>query len=140
MTRATVQIVKMKGRVACEISTCECLIASEAIFMGLFADLEPAEAAALLCALVNQHKLQPNPDDAPGDGTALLGDVPLTLKNAVANLCALTQSLGQLQERLATLGMTVEDYVAVSVRPSLTAVRRGLCWTGSETVLWLFWL
>jgi hypothetical protein len=53
-----VQLVKMKGRVACEISTCECLIATEAIFRGLFSDLTPAEAVSLLCSLVNQNKVR----------------------------------------------------------------------------------
>jgi superfamily II RNA helicase len=53
-----VQVVRMKGRVACEVSTCECLIATEAIFRGVFTGLAPEEAVALLCALVNQHRIK----------------------------------------------------------------------------------
>jgi DSHCT (NUC185) domain len=128
-----VQLVKMKGRVACEIGTCECLIASEAIFEGVFAELAPAEAAALLCALVNQHKLRPaeggDRDAGAGYGgpeaklVSQLGDVPATLKDAVGNLAVLTLRLGHLQVEKGALNMDPVDYLQVSVRPSLTAVR-----------------
>jgi hypothetical protein len=124
----------MKGRVACEISTCECLIASEAIFEGLFAGLDPAEAAAMLCCLVNQHKLRPGDNSsqsgvcgASGGGPAAelaaqLGDVPESLKDAIVNLSMLTLRLGHLQVEAGALNMDPADYLAVSIRPSLTAV------------------
>lgn len=103
----------MKGRVACEISTCECLIATEAIFRGLFTDLAPAEAAALLCTLVNQNKT----------AVSLWGaDVPATLLEALGQLQALTKELGGAQH---DVGLEVDptEYVVAAVRPSMIAVR-----------------
>ena len=44
----------LKGRVAAEISTTEELILTELLFEGVLGDLNPAEAVALLSALVFQ--------------------------------------------------------------------------------------
>lgn len=122
--RRCVQIVKMKGRVACEISTCECLIATQAIFEGLFSGLSPSAAAALLSSLVNQHKLRQDGDGGkPTDPAKLLGDVPDSLKDAVSALHELTNQLGVQQVELQALDMPPHDYVTSSIRPSLTAVR-----------------
>lgn len=115
----------MKGRVACEISTCECLIAAEAIFKGAFAELTPAEAVALLAALVNQHKLKS--EEEPRPGAAPLGEVPEALKSAVRALEELTVELGELQLELGALEMPSSSYLGISVRPSLTAVRPPGC-------------
>jgi superfamily II RNA helicase len=116
-----VQLVKMKGRVACEISTCECLIAAEAIFKGIFTDLEPAEAVAVLCSLVNQHKIPL--EEEPRPGLVDLGDVPTALKDAVRVLEELTLELGELQLDMKASQMPASSYLGVSIRPSLSAVR-----------------
>lgn len=108
-----VQLVKMKGRVACEISTCECIIATEAIFRGLFTALEPAEAAAVLCTLVNQNKTEVSLAKAA---------VPAALREALEHLQALTAELGSAQSSVG-LKVDPEEYVQASVRPSLTEVR-----------------
>lgn len=112
--RPCMQLVKMKGRVACEISTCECLIATEAIFRGLFTDLPPAEAAALLCTLVNQNK---TPTQFGRE------DVPASLVQALRQLEALTTELGAAQGDVG-LKVDPEDYRMMSVRPSLMKVCR----------------
>ena len=44
----------MQGRVACEIHSGDELVATEMIFSGALTDLDPAEAAGLLSALVFQ--------------------------------------------------------------------------------------
>ena len=49
-------VVCLKGRVACEVNTCEELIVTELIFCGILNDLEPAEIVAALSALVFQEK------------------------------------------------------------------------------------
>jgi superfamily II RNA helicase len=116
-----VQLVKMKGRVACEISTCECLIAAEAIFKGVFTGLEPASAVAVLSALVNQHKLPLDEDPRPG--LMDLGNVPEALKDAVRALEELTMELGALLWDMKASQITASAYLGVSVRPSLSAVR-----------------
>jgi len=47
-------VVQLKGRVACEINTCESLVLTELIFDGALSRLEPEEAVALLSAVVFQ--------------------------------------------------------------------------------------
>lgn len=47
--------VTLKGRVACELNTCECIIATEMIFQNILEPLNPPEAAGLLSALVFQE-------------------------------------------------------------------------------------
>eukprot|EP00039_Didymoeca_costata_P013795 m.214980 g.214980 ORF g.214980 m.214980 type:complete len:1254 (+) comp15873_c0_seq10:105-3866(+) len=49
--------VQLKGRVACEISTCDELIATELVFENSLTHLQPAEIVALLSALVFQEKV-----------------------------------------------------------------------------------
>jgi len=44
----------LQGRVACEISSGDELVATEVIFAGVLSELEPEEAVALLSALVFQ--------------------------------------------------------------------------------------
>lgn len=49
-------VVKLKGRVAAEVNTCDELIFTEMLFTGILGPLSPAECAALLSALVFQVK------------------------------------------------------------------------------------
>lgn len=48
--------VQLKGRVACEVTTCDELLITELIFNSVFSPLEPEEIVALLSALVFQEK------------------------------------------------------------------------------------
>ena len=50
------EIVTLKGRVACEMNTCDELLATEAIFGNLLEPLNPPEAAAILSAFIFQEK------------------------------------------------------------------------------------
>ncbi|KAL4421866.1 hypothetical protein ABPG77_003668 [Micractinium sp. CCAP 211/92] len=59
------QTVTMKGRVACEVNSGDELVATEIIFGGTLAELEPEEAVALLSALVFQEKSQSEPELTP---------------------------------------------------------------------------
>ena len=52
--RTNSQTVTLKGRVACEINTCDELLATEMLFSNLLEPLNPPEAASLLSALVFQ--------------------------------------------------------------------------------------
>lgn len=58
-------IVDLKGKVACEISTGDELLLTELIFNGMFTDLTPAQCAALLSCFVFQERSRetrkPNP-------------------------------------------------------------------------------
>ncbi|WBW71311.1 TRAMP complex ATP-dependent RNA helicase subunit Mtr4 [Schizosaccharomyces osmophilus] len=49
-------VIEMKGRVACEISTGDGLLLTELIFNGIFNDLKPEQCAALLSCVVFQEK------------------------------------------------------------------------------------
>jgi ATP-dependent RNA helicase DOB1 len=51
-------VVEMKGRVACEISTGDELLLTEMMFGGTFNDLAPEHIAALLSCFVFQEKVR----------------------------------------------------------------------------------
>lgn len=46
--------VSLKGRVACEMNTCDELLATEVLFQNVLEPLNPPEIAALLSAFVFQ--------------------------------------------------------------------------------------
>lgn len=54
-------IIELKGRVACEISTGDELLLTELIFNGTFNDLTPEQCAALLSCCVFQEKAKETP-------------------------------------------------------------------------------
>ena len=54
-------VVEMKGRVACEISTGDELLLTEMMFGGVFNPLEPGQLAALLSCFVFQEKVRTVP-------------------------------------------------------------------------------
>jgi ATP-dependent RNA helicase DOB1 len=54
-------IVDMKGRVACEISTGEELLLTEMIFDGVFNELKPEECASLMSCFVFDEKVRFSP-------------------------------------------------------------------------------
>jgi len=49
-------VIDLKGRVACEISTCDELLATELLFSGFFSDLDPPQIVALVSCLVCDEK------------------------------------------------------------------------------------
>jgi ATP-dependent RNA helicase DOB1 len=51
-------VVEMKGRVACEISTGDELLLTELVFNGVFNDLSPEQCAALLSCFVFEEKVR----------------------------------------------------------------------------------
>eukprot|EP01126_Amoeba_proteus_P004516 TRINITY_DN11503_c0_g1_i2.p1 TRINITY_DN11503_c0_g1~~TRINITY_DN11503_c0_g1_i2.p1 ORF type:complete len:262 (+),score=80.46 TRINITY_DN11503_c0_g1_i2:492-1277(+) len=55
------RVVKLKGKVAREVSTCDELIATELIFENTLTPLDAAESAALLSSLVFQDKSESKP-------------------------------------------------------------------------------
>ncbi|PVU94698.1 hypothetical protein BB561_002331 [Smittium simulii] len=67
-------VIQVKGRVACEITTGDELVLTELIFNGVFNDLTPEQIVALLSCFVFQEK---STDDAPRLATELA--VPLRI-------------------------------------------------------------
>lgn len=53
-------VVLTKGRVACEINTCDELVVTELIFTGAFNELTPEQTAALLSCMVHQVSCSDN--------------------------------------------------------------------------------
>ena len=83
------ETVCVKGRVACEVNTCESLIVTEMVFEGLLNDLEPEEIAAVLSALVFQDKKTDEEFDA---------EMPERLINCCEKMKTVAINLGQLQK------------------------------------------
>lgn len=48
-------IVQIKGKVACEISACDEVLATQLLFNGLFNEMEPAMITAVLSALIHDE-------------------------------------------------------------------------------------
>lgn len=82
------ETVCVKGRVACEVNTCESLIVTEMVFEGLFNDLEPEEIVAVLSALVDQAKSDEEMDS----------ELPEKLLTCIDQMKRVATNLGQMQK------------------------------------------
>ena len=83
------EAVAVKGRVACEVNTCEELIVTEMVFEGILNDLDPTEIVAALSALVYQQKSSDDEFDI---------EVPESLLNCCKRMKTIAMNLGQLQK------------------------------------------
>mmetsp|Transcript_57247 Transcript_57247/g.66112 ORF Transcript_57247/g.66112 Transcript_57247/m.66112 type:complete len:1455 (-) Transcript_57247:106-4470(-) len=83
------EAVAVKGRVACEVNTCEELIVTEMVFEGVLNDLNPTEIVAALSALVYQQKSNDDEFDI---------EVPESLLNCCKQMKTIAINLGQLQK------------------------------------------
>jgi antiviral helicase SKI2 len=81
------ETVCVKGRVACEVNTCEEVIVTEMVFEGVLDDLEPAEIVAALSALVYEAKV---------DGE-LDAEMPGRLITCCHRMQTIATNIGQLQ-------------------------------------------
>jgi antiviral helicase SKI2 len=84
------ETVTVKGRVACEVNTCEELIVSEMIFDGVLNNMAPEEIVACLSALVFQERK----DEDYSDNTAL----PARLIECCEKMKEIAVQLGQVQK------------------------------------------
>lgn len=91
-------IVELKGRVACEISSGDELVLTEMIFNGTFSDLSPEQCAALLSCFVFDEKTK----EAPALGTELQGPY-----NALKDIA---KRIAQVS-RHCKLNIVVDEYV-----------------------------
>ncbi|KAL7556371.1 hypothetical protein ACA910_000007, partial [Epithemia clementina (nom. ined.)] len=82
------ETVFFKGRVACEVNTCEELIATEMVFEGVLDDLKPEEIAAVLSALVFQEK----------NDSELDSELPDSLVDCCEKMKTIATNLGQVQK------------------------------------------
>jgi antiviral helicase SKI2 len=81
--------VTLKGRVACEMNTCDdgaSLVATELIFENALADMQPAEIVGLLSALVFQERVDTSQTKLPSQ-----------LEKACAHMVDLARRVAQVQ-------------------------------------------
>ncbi|XP_077238807.1 RNA helicase, ATP-dependent, SK12/DOB1 protein isoform X2 [Tasmannia lanceolata] len=102
-------VVQIKGRVACEMNSGEELISTECLFENQLDDLEPAEAVALMSALVFQQKNTSEPSLTP------------KLALAKKRLLATAIKLAEIQARL-NVAINPEDYVRDNLKFGLVEV------------------
>ena len=84
------ETVNVKGRVACEVNTCDELVATELVFEGILNELEPPEIVAALSSLVFQEK---SDDDLGADL-----ELPESLRTCCEKMKAIALNLGHLQK------------------------------------------
>lgn len=87
-TQALGGTVSLKGRVACEVNTCDELLLTEMVFEGVLTPLDPASAVALLSTLVFQGKRDEDPNPATW---------PTQLQEAHATTLDIAYALGSAQ-------------------------------------------
>ena len=83
------EAVAVKGRVACEVNSCEELIVTEMVFEGILNELDPTEIVAALSALVYQQKSTDEDLDI---------EVPETLLNCCKRMKTIAINLGHMQK------------------------------------------
>jgi len=83
------ETVSVKGRVACEVNTCDELIATEMVFEGILNDLDPYEIVAALSSLVFQDKSGEEELDV---------ELPEALRTCCTQMKTIAMNLGQLQK------------------------------------------
>ena len=106
------ETVAVKGRVACEVNTCDELIVTEMVFEGILNDLDPTEIVAALSALIYQQKSGDEEFDI---------EVPESLLNCCKRMKTIAINLGQLQK---DHGLDVDplDYAESSMKFGLVHV------------------
>jgi len=83
-------LVCVKGRVACEVNTCEELIVTELVFEGILNEMDPAEIVAVLSALVFQEKTNDNDLDS---------ELPEKILTTCDHMKVIAINLGNLQQK-----------------------------------------
>lgn len=103
--------VCLKGRVACEVNTCESLIVTEMVFEGMLNELEPTEIVALLSALLFQEKSDEELDS----------ELPQRLVSSCERMRGIAVHLG---ERQKNCGLPVDplEFAATSLKMGLVRV------------------
>mmetsp|Transcript_11541 Transcript_11541/g.24465 ORF Transcript_11541/g.24465 Transcript_11541/m.24465 type:complete len:491 (+) Transcript_11541:1-1473(+) len=106
------EAVAVKGRVACEVNTCEELIVTEMVFEGILNELDPTEIVAALSALVYQQKSTDDDFDI---------EVPESLLNCCKRMKTIAINLGQLQKEHG-LDLDPIDYAESTMKFGLVHV------------------
>lgn len=89
----TTDAVCLKGRIACEVNSCESLIVTELLLDGILNELEPAEIVSVLSTLLAKEKIS---DD--GDEELDNSDLPLNLVRCCNRIKSIAFNFGELQK------------------------------------------
>lgn len=87
--------VRLKGRAACEVNTCDSLILTELVFEKVIQDLEAADLCALLCSLIFQEKV--SGDETSYSQIEVMREQSEGLYQACQSTLAVLSSLGRAQ-------------------------------------------
>jgi antiviral helicase SKI2 len=101
--------VQLKGRVACEINTCESLIATEMIFENVITPLTPEESVAILSCFIFQQKTE--------DKLTLSEN----LSNAFKKILEIAANLADLQKKFG-IDVSPENFILSNLNPGLMEV------------------
>jgi ATP-dependent RNA helicase DOB1 len=110
-------VVQMKARVACEISTGDELVLSELLFNGFFNDLTPEQCAACLSCFIFEEK------------TKEQAAVPEELARSFREIQAQARTIVKVSQE-NKLGINEDEYLA-TFKPELMAVV--LAWSKGAT-------
>lgn len=110
--------VCVKGRVACEVNTCESLIVTEMVFEGILNQLEPAEIVAALSALIFQERSK---DSGGEECSDLDSELPERLSSCCKQMRQIAIQLGRMQQEHG-LSIDPNEYCAESLKMGLVHV------------------
>jgi ATP-dependent RNA helicase DOB1 len=117
-------VVQMKARVACEISTGDELVLSELLFNGFFNDLSPEQCAACLSCFIFEEKTK--------DGAG----VPEELAKPFRDIQAAARTVVKVSQE-SKLTVNEDEYLA-TFKPELMAVV--LAWSKGATFAQIWWV
>lgn len=105
------ETVSVKGRVACEVNSCEELVVTEMVFEGILNEMEPPEIVAALSALLWEQK----------NGDEMDAEVPESLISCCDRMKQIATNLGQLQKEHG-LDVDPKEYEATVLKFGLVHV------------------
>mmetsp|Transcript_10536 Transcript_10536/g.15210 ORF Transcript_10536/g.15210 Transcript_10536/m.15210 type:complete len:254 (+) Transcript_10536:325-1086(+) len=97
------EAVCLKGRIACEVNTCESLVVTELVLDGILNELEPAEIVAVLSSLIAQEKTSDEEETQ-------LSELPRNLIRCCNRIKSIAYDFGALQKHHGLL-VDPGDYV-----------------------------
>lgn len=103
-------VVQLKGRAACELNICDCVLGTEVIFENVLKPLDACECAAFLSSFVFEGSTKSAPSN-----------VSQSLLDALETLRSIALRVGNLQNDCGLL-ITGEEYLQQNVKTGLVEV------------------
>ncbi|EME29307.1 ATP-dependent RNA helicase [Galdieria sulphuraria] len=103
-------IIQLKGRAACELNICDCVLATEVIFENVLNPLDSCECAAFLSSFVFE-----------GSTKCVLSSLTDPLLNAIEALGTIAHRVGNVQNECG-LPISAEEFAQQNIRTGLSDV------------------